>query len=678
MTVRHVRRWRGLLVALLLGALVVLTRAFQLQVLEEEQWVALAMDQHRQRVELPAPRGGIFDRNGVLLAGTREAYRISVAPRELLDAPATAALLAEELGVPMAIAARAVDPASRWFVMPGVHETSVRTELEGVRGLYFERVYSRSYPHGELIMELLGRVSVDGSGQSGLELRFDEVLSGKPGMSVRRRVARGTLSPDIPLASVEPVPGNDLYLTIDLELQEIVEEALLSAVRMHDAAGGEMILTDPRTGEILAAASHWNSGPRHWRGATEPYEPGSTMKPFFVAALLGEGQGTLGDSVHGEYGVYRIGTRTISDVRSHSWLTLRDALRVSSNIVIAKLADRLTPAQQYGYLRDFGFGTPTGISYPSESRGVLRRPRDWSATSAVSLAIGYEVSATPLQLVQAYGALANQGLLMEPQVVREVRWSDGSVKEAFPSRTVRRVVSAEVADELADALADAVLDGTGQGASLGEFGVAGKTGTSRRSGVGGYETGVYVSSFAGFFPAVNPQLAFVVMLDRPQGEYFGGLAAAPVTHKVLTAALAARGSSLDRAAVALGRDGSLVGAGAAGSANGGVVGGSNGAFSGGISWAAADTVVGVSEDAGVVSYPLNRKAMAVPEPSGQEPAVVPAVEGLFVRDAVRRLHEAGFRVELHCTGTTGGTEPPTGTLVEEGGLVKVHCLAGET
>src|SRR5690606_7155546 len=193
-------------------------------------------------------------------------------------------------------------------------------------------------------------------------------------------------------------------------------------------------------------------------------------------------------------------------------------LRYSSNIAMVKMARRLDPESQYAYLRDFGFGSPTGVRYPSESSGVLRRPADWSGYSQASLAMGYEISVTPLQMVMAYGALANGGVLMEPRLVREVRSRDGRVRAEYAPRAVRRVVSREVARTVAEALAEVVEEGTGHEASLGTVQVAGKTGTARRVSAGRYEPGAYTASFAGFFPAEDPQLVVLVKLDRPRGD----------------------------------------------------------------------------------------------------------------------------------------------------------------
>lgn len=658
----HAWRQRALLIGLVLGALVVLGRAVQLQVLQGERWEARALDQQRRRVELPAPRGTIYDRNGVPLATSREASRIAVAPREVQDAEEVARRLREVLGLSNAEVARALNPARRWVVLPGRYDAAVRQRLEGVRGVYFERVVERVYPHGALAREILGGVSPEGVAMGGIEQEYDSLLAGRPGIAVSRRNARGEVIPGSLVVVAEPVAGSDVYLTLDIHLQEIADEVLREAMAETGAEGGDILFTDPRTGEVLAAVSRRAEGGSHWRGVTEPYEPGSTLKPFLVAMLLAEGRATLEDSVYAEEGRWESEGRTLTDSNKHGWLTVRDALRVSSNIAMAKLAERVEPREQYAYLRDFGFGAPTGVSYPSEAAGRLRRPSEWSRYSRASLAIGYEIAVTPLQMVMAYGAVANGGVLLEPVLVREVRTREGERRVTAAVRPIRRVIPEEVARAVGSALVEVVETGTGREAGLGAFRVAGKTGTARRSVGGRYEPGAYTASFAGYFPAEDPQLAFLVKLDRPRGAYYGGLAAAPVTRATLAAALAARNTVLDRRAVAA----SLEERRATESKERG------------------RQEVAVPRDGEEAEAPWHPPvsgpfifALEGAPPRRFAPAdpdsarVVPDVRGQPMRDAVRRLHAAGFVVEVEGSGAVRRTVPSGGTRAVPGTVVHV-------
>ncbi len=657
---RHGARRRLLLAGVLLAGVAVLVRSFQLQALDSTLWRGRAEDEHADRMVLPAPRGTVYDRNGVPLAASAEAFRVAVAPRELRDRASAEARLRAALNLGVAEVRRAIDRRPRWVVLPGLYDAAAKGRLEGLRGVYFEGVVRRFYPHGPLARDLIGPVTADGKALGGLELEFDSLLSGTPGYAVVRRDAHGRTIPGAMLSAVQPVPGNDLYLTIDAGLQDIAREALAQAVDSTGAAGGDLIMADPYTGEILAAVSLRSAGATHWRAATDTYEPGSTFKPFLVATLLATHRATLADRVYAEEGRYTYAGRTVSDVEPNGWLTLRDALRVSSNISMVKMSSRLDPEQQYRYLRDFGFGSPTGVRYPSESTGTLRPPSRWSRYSQGSLAIGYEVGVTPLQMALAYGAIANGGMLMEPRLVREVRSRDGRTIEAFGAREVRRVIPARIAASLREVLAEVVEDGTGTRAGLGPFPVAGKTGTARVFRAGHYERGAYTASFAGFFPVQDPQLVFLVKIDRPQHAIYGGLAAAPVTRATLAAALAAWHTPLDRAAVAR----------SATPARAGDRGGADAATAPGPAAAAA------APAGGPYVFALNggraRRAGAA-APSSR---TVPAVTGLPLRDAARRLLADGFRVQVDGTGAVEASDPEAGTVATSGTLVHLRGAGG--
>jgi cell division protein FtsI (penicillin-binding protein 3) len=650
-------RRRILLGGVLLAALIATGRSFQLGVLEGESWRIRALDQQGDTLALPAPRGTIFDRDGVPLATSREVFSVAIAPREIRDAARVNALLREHLGLTQQQAARHTGSTRTWIPLPGRFGPEVREALVGVQGVHFERVLQRFYPNGDVARELLGAVGLDGVPQGGLELDLDSILSGRPGLAVVRRDSRGRPLPGAMLRAIEPTPGRDVYLTLDHDLQEIAEQALREAVERTSSAGGELLLTDPRTGEILATVSRGRSGrARNWRAVTDPYEPGSTIKPILVAALLRQERARLTDSVYAEEGRYQLHGRTLTDVKRHGWLTLEEALRFSSNIALAKVGARLQPHEHYLALRDFGFGSPTGVGYPSEAGGLLRRPAQWSRQSAASLAIGYEMSVTPLQMAMAYGVLANDGLLFEPRLVREVRSRGGRVEGSTGPRTVRRVIPAEVAAELRRALAGAVEDGTGRAAALGPFSVAGKTGTVRIAAGGRYREGAYYASFAGFFPAEDPQLVIIVKLDEPQGQYYGGATAAPVTRATLEAALAARSTPLDRSMMARPAAAPAFGAAVVPAPDAGPY------------RAEPRKVVRVARSAGTSPTPVLIPDSAAPALARLP---VPDVTGMAMRDGVRLLHAAGFRLRVEGSGRVVRTLPEAGAEALTSAVIRV-------
>ncbi|MEN8376263.1 MAG: penicillin-binding transpeptidase domain-containing protein [Gemmatimonadota bacterium] len=651
-----------LLTGVLGAGAIIGARVAQLQAVQGEHWRNRAEAQHASRKALPAPRGTIFDRDGVPLAVSQEAFRISVAPRELRDPDAAADALVEALGVSRRRARRAVDPARTWAVLPGRYGAPVRERLADLRGVYFERVLERFHPHGQLGLEVLGRLSGDGRPLGGVEQELDSLLRGQEGSAVVRRDAAGRAIPGAELRVAEPVAGNDVVLTIDVDLQEIAHEALADAVAAHEARGGDLLLVDPWTGDIVAAASRQSDGNRHWTGVTDPFEPGSTLKPFTVATLLSRGRASMTDSVYAEEGVYTSRGRTIRDIHGYEWLTVHDALRYSSNVALAKLSTLLERGEQYSGLRAFGFGSPTGVPYPSEASGTLRRPARWSAYTAASLAIGYEVAVTPLQLAMAYATLANGGTLVEPRLTREVRRADGKSVRSYDKKRIRRVIDDGVADEVTAALADAVRDGTGTKASLGDFVVAGKTGTARRSDGGSYRAGAYTATFVGFFPAVDPQLVVLVKLDEPGGDtYYGGSTAAPVSRETLAALLAARAAPIDRRPLARTADawpaeGVRVVTAAAVASPGAVRGP-----------AAGEPGAARSPFVLALNAPPPRRMAGAEAPR----IPVPEVAGLSVRDAARRLHAVGLQVLVEGEGTVRGTRPAAGDGVAPGTPVRL-------
>jgi cell division protein FtsI (penicillin-binding protein 3) len=624
-------------VAFGLAIVAVVARAAQVQLVEGAAYRAKAREQRTERVVLPARRGAIYDRNGVPLALTRDVYRVGVAPRELRDRSRNAAAIARALGV----SRRAVDRALRrpYAYFGGPYTASRVEPLRAVRGVHLTHELQRFYPSAEFARSLIGRPADEGRPPSGLERTLDTVLAGRAGSAVVLRDGRGRRYESPARLGAVPVPGHDVYLTLDAALQDIVERALAEAIELYDAAGGDVVVLEPRTGEVLAVASRRADGSVPATVFTSVFEPGSTAKVFAAAALLEANLVTDQDSVYGERGVWVQRYRTVRDDHPAPWLTLRTAIQVSSNIGMAKFAERLDAAQQFTMLRAFGFGAPTGIEFPAESRGSLERPHRWSGVSAASLAMGYEVAVTPLQLAVAYAAIANGGVLMRPTLVKETRAPDATVRHRHRPEPVRRVVRPEVARELRTMLRGVVYEGgTGSTAALSTYELAGKTGTARRATAGGYGPGAYTATFASLFPGDDPQLVMVVKLDDPRGAY-ARLTAAPVTRSVIEQALAARTTTLDTR---------RLGAEAA---------------------PPLAATVGTGSVPHVVAWP---PAGAPPSATGRR---VPDVTGLTLRAAAAALHQNGFQVRVRGWGIVADMAPAAGTSAAPGTLVTLVASA---
>ena len=639
-------RRRFLLVSWLLVAAVLIARAVEVQLVERAAWAAEALAQHEKSRVVPPARGRILDRNGGALAVSHMRARVGIAPREIVDREAVVSGLVEHLGVRTATARRVSAGTDSWNVVPGRYSMTQVEGLRGLKGVYPEDEPSRLYPLDGLARGLLGVVQ-DGVGRGGIEQSMDSVLAGRNGREIVVRDSRGRVVPGQVVVVQPPVAGRDVVLTIDQDLQAIAEEMLVAAIDSTGARGGDMVITDPGTGEILALTSVVDGSNAALSAVNATYEPGSTIKPFTTAALLRYGIASLSDSVDTGDGSWRTHGRLISDIGGGGWLTLHEVIRESSNVGIAKFASLMSRGQQYTSLRDFGFGTPTGIPLPGEASGVLRRPEHWSLLSSHSLSFGYELSVTPVQMAMAFGALANDGLLMEPTLIREVRDHDGTPVRLGRPRPVRRAVPPSVAQALTPVLVDVVEEGTGTRARMSTFRLAGKSGTTRATGADGrYEhgKGAYFASFGAIFPADDPQLLLFVRLDRPQGAYYGGETAAPLTRATLETLLSARQAPIDRRALAL----------------------------------AARHVPSPPPPAPLVRFaaviddaPLNAWP-ASPAPAGNAGTMtVPVLEGASVRVALRRLHKLGLRVRLEGGGVVRATVPGPGAAIAAGDTIRV-------
>lgn len=641
-----------------LGMTAVLGRAFQLQVVEGRRWAREAATQRTVQADLPARRGALYDRNGIPLAITQEFYHVGIAPNEVVDRQAAIHALARQLSVPAGSLERGFR-SHKYLYFHGPFTATQVQPLRPIRGVHLNSEFQRAYPSRDLARAVIGRLGGDEpAGASGLELALDSILTGQPGAAVLLKDRAGRRYDSPSRLTREPVAGSDVVLTIDAELQEIAERGLADALDTLDAEGGDVVFLDVRTGELLALASRRRGSDGLTRASmfTDPFEPGSTAKLFAAAALLRYGRVDSTDTVSGENGVWLMPVhggkpRLFTDSHKQKGrLTLAQAIEVSSNIAMAKFSARLSSEELFEVLRDFGFGSPTGVEFPSESRGLLSRPDKWQPDfSRASMAIGYEFGVTPVQLAAAYAAIANDGVLLTPTLVREVRSPTGQVLYRHQPEPVRRAVSSDVAARLHEFLRRAVSEGgTGGEAQLANYSLVGKTGTARRFVGGRYARGEYTASFAALFPADHPQLVVIVKLDNPKaGSYYGGRTAAPVTRAMLQQALASRGVAIDRSRLATRDTTALLAA------------------------RAPEPPVGLGRTLTgavpvVLSWPRSPQDSAV-----REQQRVPDVAGSAVREATLALHRRGFQVVLHGHGVAVRTTPAAGEAAAAGSTVSL-------
>jgi cell division protein FtsI (penicillin-binding protein 3) len=521
-------------------------RATQLQAVDNDRLVRLARRQVETSLHLASPRGEIRDRNGSLLAVSATVESIAASPRMLSDRKETARQLARALGM------RPTDVESKldghghfvWVKRWATPEQSERVRALRLEGVHLHPERRRFYPHAELAGPYLGFADRDGRGLSGLELLFDRALQGEAATLATTRDAVGRKL--LPSVGAAPERGASIVsLALDAKLQHAAERALARAVHERDARHGTLVAMDPRTGDILALAEvpgfdpnrFWLEDPERFRARAfvDTFEPGSTLKPFVVALALEAGVVTPDDLFDCENGRWRVANRTIRDFRPHGVLSVREILRVSSNIGVAKIADRLGTQALVDGLRRFGFGAPTGSDYPGESPGLVRELRETQSVERANLSFGQGISVTAVQLANALSILANGGVRVSPRLaLREATDPTGAVIGRVSGE---RVLSEAIAWRVLAMMRDAVRDGTGRLAALPHHAVAGKTGTAQKVVDGSYSQDHYVASFAGVVPADDPRLVVVVLIDEPVEVHTGGLVAAPVFRELASYAM---------------------------------------------------------------------------------------------------------------------------------------------
>ena len=535
-------RLKVLLVVFALVVLALVLRAIDLQVLSRDFLTQQGEQRQVRTLTESAHRGMIIDRHGEPLAISAPVQTAWANPRDLMEQrdrwPALAAAL--ELD-PAVLAERIESRAEREFMYlrrQMLPEQAERVTALHLRGVGLTREFRRYYPHGEATSHVLGYTDIDDRGQEGVELAFDDWLSGSPGAKRVLRDRHGRSIRDI--ASIRPArDGNALRLTLDQRLQYLAYRELKAAVAEHDAKGGSAVLLDARSGEVLALVNQPGFNPNNRgtirsaaarnRALIDTVEPGSVLKPFTVAAALDSGAVDPDVTLDTRPGTMRVGRLTVRDLRDYGTIDLTTLIARSSNVGATRLSLQTPPEHLWQVLHQAGFGRAPGTHFPGEAVGRLRDFTTWREVEQATLGYGYGLSVSPLQMAAAYTAFANEGQRIPVGLVRTA----DDIREPEPvmsPRTARQVL----------AMMEHVVgpEGTARQAAIDGYRVAGKTGTSRKSGPGGYTEDRYISSFVGIAPASDPRFVMAVVVDEPDaGTYYGGAVAAPVFQRVMSSAL---------------------------------------------------------------------------------------------------------------------------------------------
>ena len=646
--------WRITLKRRLVVAVVVLVawsagieaRLLYLQVGRHADLAARAERQQFRTVETTAKRGDILDRSGRVLAYSVEADSIYAVPTEIADPAAAATALCGALD--------GCGPAERQALMDRIRrvrrsfayvrrqvspDEAQRVAALELEGIGFMKENRRFYPNKDLAAHVLGYVGIDNTGLNGLESAYDTLIKGHPGTVLIQTDARRRAFSRI---ERPPTTGATLELTIDQYLQHLTERELRAGVEENRAAGGTVVVMDPRTGEILALANWPSFNPNAYRGARQEaqrnravqdlYEPGSTFKIVTASAAFEEHVVEADDLIDVSAGQIRFGARVIDDDHRYGVLSFTDVIVKSSNVGAIKVGLRLGPERLGLYVKRFGFGRRSSPDFPGESAGVVWNSAKMTDSALASMSMGYQVGVTPLQMAAAVSSIANGGELLEPRIVRAVI-ADGK-RTPVPHKVVRRTVSAGTAALLTEIMEQVVERGTGTRAAVPGFTAAGKTGTAQKVVDGRYSTSEYNASFVGFIPSREPAFAIVVVIDSPHGKnlYYGGSVAAPIFQRIADAALRHQGMppSIDRAPPVL---------------------------------------VARREDPREqpTSGPAARPAIVtLAGGTTGTAAVFPDLRGLGARDALRVLARLGMTARLQGTGVVVAQVPAVGSPIERG------------
>ncbi|MEQ9618194.1 MAG: penicillin-binding transpeptidase domain-containing protein [Deltaproteobacteria bacterium] len=597
-------------------------KAFELQVIDRDRAFKVARKQHHGSSTLLPRRGKILDRNMKELAVNVEIKSVFVNPYNIKNPEEFSKALSGKLEIPEKKLLKRASSKSSFVWLKRLVDPAVTSELESmdIEGLGYIEEPKRVYPNGPLMGQVLGFTNIDSTGIEGLEYRYDSLLIGKPGKIILKRDAYGRRiinNPDIVESfGEEKTSGHSIVLTIDSQIQHIVERELKDGIEKMSGEKGMAILMDPESGEVLAMASYPFLDPNNYGEYPQEnrrnlpiwytYEPGSTMKVFLVASAIQDKKASPESQFFCENGRRKVGARVIRDVKPYGTLTLADIVRVSSNIGASKVGELLGKETYYQYLKKFGFGEKSGIDLPGESSGKLLSPKKWGKIELATISFGQGVSVTSLQLVSALSAIANGGYLMKPHIVKRIISSDGTVIREKKPEVVNRVLSYDTSVKMTRILERVVEEGTGKKAAIPGFTVGGKTGTAQIPDPvnGGYYNDRFIASFIGFAPTDDPKIVLAVVVEAPKKMTHGGSVAAPIFRQVAEKVLFHLGASPNK------------------------------------------EMVGTR--------------------------IMPDLSGKSVRDILKWSEEEGIKVEVKGSGYVTGQQPPPGDTIKEGMVCSIE------
>ncbi|MCU7497102.1 MAG: transpeptidase family protein [Ignavibacteria bacterium] len=642
-----------------------LIKLFDIQIRKHDDFDYYAKNQQIEKKVIRAERGFIYDRNGELLAYDRNDVSFFVDTRMAKDKDidSLSSIFSRVFGNSKSYYRNKLkNPASKVVCLEKKAPAELAVKLKDVKinGLFSKEDPTRIYSYDNLASHVLGYVGNSYEGIDGVEKYYNKVLTGTDGNMIIERDVKGrmvTVSED---ATVQPVPGENLVLTIDKSYQKILEEELRKGLEQFQSNAAIGIIMDPNTGEILALANMPDYNPNKYgassdairrnRALTDTYEPGSTFKSITISTLFDKHLIKGNESVYAENGKFRYRNVNITDSHKLQWLTVREVIEQSSNIGMAKLIGKIDDDSFYKYLRNYGFGNYSFIDLPGESRGTLKKPGNFNELTQAFMSFGYEVSVTPIQIATAYAALVNGGTLYQPHLLKRVTSRDGSVKEEFTPKPLRNVIRKETSDRIKNLLVGVIENGTAKTAKLDRVTAGGKTGTSQQLINNKYSSSSYNSSFVGFFPADKPKVVCYILVNSPQVGRYGGLVAAPIFKNVAERLIAADINLISGTKL---KDDEKT---------------------------KFEKVITASEKVSqnrkYADVPQNSQARnySVSRPSVLNKSFMPDLSSYNLRDAVAVLLELGIKYKIEGSGKVVSQSLPSGTRIRPGLFCQLKCV----
>jgi len=525
-------------------------RAFDLQILRPDTIISMAHKRFDHTIKLSPNRGTIYDKSGQPLAISLEVKSIAANPRLIENPSWAASKIAGKLHIGKQPLKKKLS-SDKYFVWIKRHATPDEVEAVkalNIRGIGYYNEAKRFYPESESLANVLGIVGIDGQGLEGIELLFDRVLKGKPRHIEVHKDGLGRIIYARGLPSDEKKDGNTLWLTIDRRMQYIASSKLEKAVRKNNASSGFIIITNPTTSEIYAMASYPSFNPNIGkykrldghknRGIVDIFEPGSVIKPFFISWGLDNRVFKPTQSIFCEKGAYTYHRTTIHDHEKYGWLPVRDIVKYSSNIGMVKLFDPVHAVDMYSCLKGFGMVSPSGIDYPGEPSALIRNPQNWTIVDKANVAFGQGFAVSGIQLITAFNALVNGGMLMRPYLIEHIADTTGKEIQCFRPTIISKVLSKETSDEITSILASVCSKGgTAEAANIKNYRIFGKTGTSQKIDplTGAYSKKDYTATFMGgvIDGGGKPKLTMIVSIDEPRPYYYASIVACPVFKEIV-------------------------------------------------------------------------------------------------------------------------------------------------